>query len=71
MITSKMSRAGHASRVLISLASPKGKKPGLKSDSVVATDNLATILDYEVERVIGSLASMTRVDNALKHTLGL
>jgi mRNA interferase MazF len=70
MITSQMSRAGHPSRVSILLNSPEGQQAGLLSDSVVMTDNLATIMLSAVYRVIGSI-STTNVDEALKHTLGL
>lgn len=34
------------------------------------TDNLATIVDRAVYRIIGSLP-MTQIDVALRHTLGL
>ena len=70
MITSQMFRAGHPSRVKILLSSPDGKRSGLLTDSVVMTDNLATITLSAVDRVIGSLP-MTDMDIALKHTLGL
>lgn len=40
------------------------------TDSVVMTDNLATITEIAIDRVIGKL-SMKAVDKALKHTLGL
>jgi mRNA interferase MazF len=70
MITSQKSRAGHPSRVSISTASALGKQSGLLTDSVVMTDNLATIVDSAVFRIIGSLP-MTQVDVALRHTLGL
>jgi mRNA interferase MazF len=40
-------------------------------DSVVMTDNLATIRETEIDRAIGSLTDMAEVDNALLHTLGL
>jgi mRNA interferase MazF len=70
MITSQTSRADHPSRVSISTASALGKKSGLLTDSVVMTDNLATIVDGAVYRIIGSLP-MTQVDAALRHTLGL
>ena len=43
MITSNLSRKSHPSRVLIELATSDGKQSGLISDSVVATDNLATL----------------------------
>lgn len=70
MITSQTSRVGHPSRVSISTESKQGKQSGLLTDSVVMTDNLATIVDGAVYRIIGSLR-MTQVDVALRHTLGL
>ena len=50
MITSNLGRAGHPSRVSISLASPDGQQSGLKLDSVIVTDNLATIHHNEIDR---------------------
>jgi mRNA interferase MazF len=70
MITSNMSRAGHPSRVALLVNSPEGKQSGLLTDSVIMTDNLATVLHGIISRGIGSI-SMTKVDIALKHTLAL
>ncbi|MBW3635805.1 MAG: type II toxin-antitoxin system PemK/MazF family toxin [Armatimonadetes bacterium] len=70
MISSQMSRANHPSRVTIIQASPEGLQSGLLSDSVVMADNLATVVDSAMHRVIGSVA-MEEVDSALRHTLGL
>lgn len=70
MISSQMARASHPSRVAIVQTSPAGQQSGLLSDSVVMTDNLATILDAALYRVIGSFP-MTDVDAALRHTLNL
>ena len=70
MVTSKMSRSGHPSRVTILLNSLEGQQSGLLKDSVVMTDNLATIVLSAVHRVIGSLPTED-IDKALKHTLGL
>ena len=70
MITSRVFRANHPSRVLIELDSPAGKESGLLTDSVVMTDNLATISEVGIDRVIGKIP-MGEVDKALKHTLGL
>jgi mRNA interferase MazF len=70
MITSQMFRAGHPSRVSILLNSLEGQQSGLLTDSVVMTDNLATIIVSAVHRVIGSLPT-AEIDEALKHTLGL
>ncbi len=41
------------------------------TDSVMMTDNLATVLDTEIDRTIGRLQNMTAVDAALGQTLGL
>ncbi len=70
MITSRMFRANHPSRVTVLQSTPEGKRSGLLSDSVVMTDNLATIADSEVDRVIGSLP-MSKIAVALRHTLSL
>jgi len=40
-------------------------------DSVVMTDNLATILDSEIDRVIGTLKGIPEIDAALRTTLAL
>ncbi len=70
MITSRTFRANHPSRVLVELASVEGKASGLLTDSVVMTDNLATIANFAIDRVIGKLP-MQEIDKALKHTLDL
>lgn len=70
MITSRMFRANHESRVSVILSTPEGRQSGLSTDSVVMTDNLATIMLSEIEGVIGSLP-MTEIDVALRRTLGI
>ena len=70
MITSRLSRANHPSRVAVQLSTSEGRLSGLLTDSVVMTDNLATIAESEIDRAIGAL-SMVQVDTALRHTLGL
>jgi mRNA interferase MazF len=70
MITSRMDRSGQPSRVKVVLGTPAGRKSGLLRDSVVMTDNLATVLETALERHIGSIP-MADVDVALRHTLGL
>ena len=70
MITSRLFRANHLSRVTIRQSTLEGQHSGLLTDSVVMTDNLATIAYSEIDRVIGSLP-MTNVDAALQHTLSL
>ena len=40
-------------------------------DSVIMTDNLATVLLKAIHSVIGTIPDMTDVNAALRHTLGL
>ena len=70
MITSRMFRANHPSRVTMILTTAEGGQSGLLTDSVVMCDNLATIAEAEIGRVIGMLP-MARMDAALRYTLGL
>jgi mRNA interferase MazF len=71
MITSNRKRAGPPSRVPIHLKTPEGQQTGLRVDSVIMTDNLRTIQNNEIDRIIGVWLDMTAVDAALRHTLGL
>ena len=71
MISSNITRAGHPSRVEIPLRSPEGQRSGLRTDSIIMTDNLATVLLSEIDRSIGSLAGFAPIDVALRHTLSL
>jgi mRNA interferase MazF len=70
MITSRMFRAGHPSRISILRSSPIFPQSGLLTDSVVMTDNLATVSLAAVDRVVGALP-MADVEKALRHTFGL
>jgi mRNA interferase MazF len=71
MITSNMARAGHPSRVIVRIDSDRAKGSGLLMDSVIMTDNLATILDSEIDGVIGTLTGLAEIDGALRTTLAL
>jgi mRNA interferase MazF len=70
MITSRLFRANHPSRVVVTVSMPAGQQSGLLTDSVVMTDNLATVADVAIHRVIGTLP-MADIDTALRHTLKL
>jgi mRNA interferase MazF len=70
MITSRLFRTGHPSRVTVPRTSPAGRQSGLLTDSVLMTDNLATVSDAAIGRVIGSLP-MADIDAALRATLNL
>lgn len=71
MITSNLARRGHPSRVFIPLQSRAAQGAGLRTDSVIMTDNLGTILHQAVAQRLGRLAELTEVDLALRATLNL
>jgi mRNA interferase MazF len=68
MISSNPTRAGHPSRISIPLASAAGKTSGLRLDSWIMTDNLATVLDSEIDSALGQLPDMSEVNAAIEHT---
>ena len=70
MVTSQMSRSQHPSRLTISLGTPAGQQSGLISDSVVMTDNLATVKLAAIARVISSIEIENLYKN-LRNTFGL
>jgi mRNA interferase MazF len=53
------------------VSSPEGKAAGLRLDSVVMTDNLATIMESEIDSILGHLPDITKANAALRHTLGI
>ncbi|PSN12464.1 transcriptional regulator [filamentous cyanobacterium CCT1] len=71
MISSNMQRTSHPSRVEVRLSSPEARQTGLLTNSVMMTDNLATVLEAEIDRKLGILPSMAVVGAALCHTLGI
>ena len=70
LITSNTSRVG-ITRVHFKYQSQEAKTMGLRTDSVIVADNLATVLDREIDKTIGYCPVMPVVDVALKLTLGL
>jgi mRNA interferase MazF len=71
MITSNLARRGHPSRVFLALQSVAAQGTGLRTDSIVMTDNVATILHQAVAQKLGGLADLTDIDHALRATLSL
>ncbi len=71
MITSNMARAGHPSRVVVRVGGKSADGSGLLMDSVVMADNLATVHESEIDRVIGTVAALNEIDAALRATLSL
>jgi mRNA interferase MazF len=71
MISSNLARSGHPSRVTVKSTDSYFHDTGLLSDSIIMTDNLATVLEIEIHRKIGRFAGMNEVGVAMRHTLGL
>jgi mRNA interferase MazF len=72
-ITTTTHRSGEPTQLLLDPATPDGQPSGLLRPSVVTCENLATIEQALVLRVIGSLSPplMQAVDTCLKVSLGL
>lgn len=71
MLSSRTFRASHPNRVLIERGDPAFEQMGLLSDTVLMTDNLATVREAEVDRRIGRWPKMGEADDALRYTLNL
>jgi len=71
MISSNPARRGHPSRIQVPLKSQQAQSSGLKTDSIIMTDNLATIFYSEIDRTIGRWPDAEALDTALRHTLGI
>ena len=72
-ITSTTHRSHEATQVLIEAATPEGRQAGLLFDSVVASDNIATVEQRLIRRKIGTLTSalMKQVNGCLQVSLGM
>ncbi len=70
LITSNTQRTGRT-RVVVSRDSDLGRRMGLRTDSAIVVDNLATVLEREMDRVIGQCAEMEMVNAVLRTTLSL
>ncbi len=70
MISSNLARSGHPSRVTVLLTDPLAADTGLQLDSVIMTDNIATVELSQFKSKLGSFSAMPLVEAALAHTLG-
>lgn len=71
LITSNPSRAGHPSRISIPQNTPAARQAGLRTDSIIMTDDLATVGNHLIVKVIGTFPDMAAIDVAIRHTLCL
>jgi len=72
-ITTNLRRAAETTHLLIETATPEGRQSGLLHDSVVSCNNLATVREDRIDRVIGHLSTttITKINECLKASLGL
>jgi len=70
MITSNLARTGET-RVLIRKSSPAGQAMKLLTDSVIVADNIATIHESAIDKILGYCPCMPEVDMALRKALCL
>ncbi|MBF0524140.1 MAG: type II toxin-antitoxin system PemK/MazF family toxin [Deltaproteobacteria bacterium] len=70
MITSNVGRNG-STRVFVEKNSLLGKQMGILSDSVIIADNLSTIHEREIDKVIGRCGEISAVDQSLRCALSL
>ncbi len=69
-ITSNVSRTG-ITRVFVRKETPAGRTMGLRTDSMIVADNVATVLPRHIDRVIGRCTAMQEVGVALRRVLRL
>jgi mRNA interferase MazF len=72
-ITTNVARAGEPTQLLIEISTPDGALTGLLHDSLISCNNLATIEQTRINRVIGSRSPslLAQMDLCLKAALGL
>jgi mRNA interferase MazF len=72
-ITSNLRAVSAPTQLLIEMSRPECQQSGLLHDSLVSCNNLATIEQSLIAKVIGSLppALMTRIEGCLKLAMGL
>ncbi len=72
-ITTNLQRAAEPTHLSIMAASREGRQTGLLHDCVISCNNLATVREDRIDRVIGRLpnALLSRLDDCLRAALGL
>lgn len=70
MMTSNLLRTG-PTRVQVEAQSATGKAMGIQVDSAIVCDNLATVLNAQIDKLLGHCPVMQDVEVALRATLAL
>ncbi len=73
MISGNVRHASEPTQVFVDPSTPDGASSGLHGPSVVKCNNLFTVRQQDVQRIIGSLSpqTLTAVDDALRAALNL
>ena len=71
MITTNLKRRDHGSRIYVDVHTELGRSTGLLSDSVIITDNIATVHLSEIYKRIGTFAELDILKELLRHTFGI
>ena len=71
MITSNLLRMGHPSRIFVDISTRTGQQTCLLGNSVIMTDNIATVLVSEIYQKIGTFVEQKILQVSLKHTFGI
>jgi mRNA interferase MazF len=72
-ITTNLARAGEPTHLLIEASTIEGQHSGLLHDSLVSCNNLVTVEQTRIHKVIGCIpaTTMQKIDDCLKTALGL
>jgi mRNA interferase MazF len=72
-VTSNLARVGDKSHVRIDVGTPSGQQDGLLHDSLISCNNIATIEQSLVDKVIGSLSPdlVEALEKSLKGALAI
>lgn len=72
-IATNTQRAAEPTHLLVMAASHEGRQMGLLHDSVISCNNVATVREDRIGRVIGRMpdALLSRLDECLRAALGL
>lgn len=71
MITSNLLRKEHLSRIFVDISTRTRQQTGLLGNSVIMTDNIATVRISEIYRKIGIFVERKVLQVSLKHTFGI
>jgi len=71
MITSNILRSGHGSRIFIDINTEIGRKTALLSNSIIMTDNIATVQFKEIYKKIGTFSDIDLLKKSIKYTFDI